>query len=118
MSAFSNRIKRATVSVDDVGEDTAVKLFIRGGFAVADDKRETPITVKFDQLLADAIPIEVTRGESSRVNFVPGVPITLEFALDEKPPATPNSLRPVGYLRFRERSTNDEALRVPMGIHQ
>jgi hypothetical protein len=113
---FSNRTVQATVRVPKVGESTDVKLIIRGGFAVADDKRETPITVKFDQLLTDAVPIEVTHGDSANVNFVPSVPINLDFSLGSSPPDTPDGLHPVGYLRFRERSSNDEALRVPIGI--
>ncbi len=115
-SAFSNRIKKATVTVPNVGESTKVKLIIRGGFAVIDDKRETPITVKIDQLLAEPVPIKVTHGEAANINFVPGVPIKLDFELEGRPPDTPEDLRPVGYLLFRERSSNDAALRVPMDI--
>ncbi|UCE62209.1 MAG: S8 family serine peptidase [Phycisphaerales bacterium] len=116
-SAFSNRTHKRTVDVPVEGEETTVTVFIRGGFAVADDKRETPITVKIDQLLADPIPIEVTYGKGSRVRFIPGVPTELEFALDSKPPANPGGLRPVGYLEFRERSSEDLALRVPIDIN-
>ena len=115
-SAFSNRIKKATVDVPDVGEKTEVKLIIRGGFAVTDDKRETPITVKIDQLLEEPVPLEVTHGEAAEINFVPGVPITLDFALESRLPDTPEGLRPVGYLHIRERSSNDIALRVPIDI--
>jgi subtilisin family serine protease len=115
-SAFGNRIKKATVDLPDVGEQTEVKLIIRGGFAVIDDERETPITVKIDQLLEEPVSIEVTHGEASRINFVPGVPIKLDFALESRPPDTPEGLRPVGYLRIRERSSNDVALQVPIYI--
>ncbi|HUT94526.1 MAG TPA: S8 family serine peptidase [Thermoguttaceae bacterium] len=111
--AFSNRTVKTTV---DTGGAKSVKVIIRGGFAVADDERETPIDVKIDRLLAEPIAIKVTRGESSNVDFVPGVPIQLDFAMTEKLPEAPDGTRPVGYLRFRERSSDDEALRVPIDI--
>ena len=114
--AFSNRTYQGSVSVSAAGDETNVKLIIRGGFAVRDDQRETPITVKFDQLLAEPGSIEVTQGDADRVNFVPGVPIKLDFALDSAPPETPDGLRPVGYLRFRERSSNDVARRILLDI--
>jgi len=115
-SAFSNRTHEATVSIPEVGEETKVKVIIRAGFAVADDKRETPITVTIDQLLNDPVPIEVKRGEAETIRFVPGVPTKLDFALESKPPAAPDGLRPVGYLEFSERSSEDLALRVPIDI--
>ena len=115
-SAFSNRTHEATVTVPNVGEATTVKLIVRGGFAVADDKRETPITVKIDQLFVEPVPIKVTRGTEANINFVPGVPIKLDFALTSALPETPEGLRPVGYLQFRERSSNDVALRIPIDI--
>lgn len=115
-SAFSNRTYTATVRVPNVGESTKVKLTVRGGFAVADDKRKTPITIKYDQLLAEPVPIRVTRGRSSSIQFVPGVPIKLDFALANAPPETPEGLRPVGTLVFRERVSNKVSLRVPLDI--
>ena len=114
--AFSDRIVKATVPIPGVGEATPVEVVIRGGFAVADDKRETPITVKIDELLAEPVPIEVTQGGAERIDFVPGVPIKLGFALKSPAPATPEGLRPVGYLQFRERSSNELALRVPIDV--
>jgi len=117
-SAFSNRTHEATVKVPDVSDDTKVKLIIRGGFAVADDKRKTPITVRFDQLLADPVPIDVTRGKESDVVFVPAVPIKLDFEPSRKPPAAPEGMQPVGFLEFRERATDDVALRLPMEIDE
>ena len=117
-SAFSNRRHRATVRVPVSGESTEVKLIIQGGFAVADDKRETPITVRFDQLLAEPVSVSVTHGESSRIDFVPGVPLRLNFKLDTAPLAAPEGLLPVGYLEFKERHSGDAALRVPMEIDE
>ena len=115
-SAFGNRTHRATVHVPGVGEATKVKLIIRGGFAVADDKRETPITVRFDQLLSKPVPIKVTQGTQGNIQLVPAVPIKLKFTLDTAPPATPEGVVPVGYLQVRERSTDVIALRVPIEI--
>jgi hypothetical protein len=115
--AFSNRELRATVRKPGGGE-TTLKLVITGGFAVADDQRKTPITVRIDQLLAEPVAIKVTRdgGGSSVINFVPGVPIPLQFKLAERPKDEPEGLRPVGYLRFRERHSHDTVLRVPIEI--
>ncbi|MCH8148630.1 MAG: hypothetical protein IH987_11640 [Planctomycetes bacterium] len=115
-SAFSNRRHRATIRVPRSGDDASVKLIIQGGFAVADDKRETPITVRFDQLLAEPVSVSVQHGESSAIDFVPGVPLRLNFQLDTAPLATPDGLLPVGYLEFKERHSGDVALRVPIEI--
>ena len=114
--AFSNRTLTARVTHPNPGGDATLKVVIRGGFAVEDDQRKTPITVKLDRLLAEPVPIEVTRGDSSNVLFVPGVPIKLEYELADKLPEAPDETGPVGYLRFRERHSNDIALRVPINI--
>jgi hypothetical protein len=111
--AFSNRTFTGTVPT---GGAKSLKVIIRGGFAVADDKRETPITVNIDRLLAEPVPIKVTQGDSSRIDLVPGVPIKLDFAAKSAPPDTPDGTHPVGYLRFRERSTGRVALHVPVDI--
>ncbi len=115
-SGFSNRIHEATVRAPGGGDETKAKVIIRGGFAVADDKRKTPITVRIDRLLAEPIPIEVKQGDSSRIDFVPAVPIRLDFMLKTKPAAIEEDLAPVGYLRFEERSSHVTALRVPIEI--
>ena len=117
-SAFSNRTHEATVEVPPGDEETKVKVIVRGGFAVADDQRKTPITVRIDRLLADPVAIEVRHGESADIDFVPGVPLRLEFTLKTKPPRTDDGLDPVGYLRFREKSSGETALRVPIEIAQ
>lgn len=110
-SAFDNREHRAVVR----GSGT-LKLVISGGFAVSDDQRETLITVDLDQLLAEPIAIKITRDGASALNFVPGVPIPLEFKLQARLEDQPKGLRPVGYLRFRERNSHDTVLRVPLDI--
>lgn len=115
-SAFGDRFHKATVNVPDVGEETEVKLIIRGGFAVADDKRETPITVRFDQLLAEPVAIEVKHGEAEDIRFVPGVPIKIGFALESAAPPAPEDVGPVGYIAFEERSSKDTVLRIPVEI--
>jgi len=116
--AFSNRRFRGTVSVPPNGDTKTVKLIINGGFAVADDKRETPITVRFDQLLAMPVPITVKYGDASQIDFIPGVPIGVDFALDSAPPATPEDLLPVGMIEFKERHSGDTALKVPIEIEE
>ena len=98
------------------GEETKATLIIRGGFAVADEERKTPITVCFDQLLAEPLAIDVTRGGSSNIMFVPGVPMPVDFAVDSVLPAEPKGTHPVGYVRFRDRETGKTALRVPVEI--
>jgi hypothetical protein len=113
---FSTRTFRETVEHPQPGETVTLKVVIRGGFAVADDKRETPLTVKLDQLLADPLALKVTRDKSAEVDLIPGVPIKLEYALDGTLPAAPKGTRPVGYLRLRERNSKDEALRVVVDI--
>ena len=112
-SAFDGRIYTATVNTRG---NTSLKVDITAGFAVADDERKTPITVKIDQLFAAPVAVSVEYDDSSSIRFVPGVPMQLDFSADEKLENAPEDLRPVGYLRFRERTTNDEALRVPIDI--
>ncbi|MFQ5491839.1 MAG: S8 family serine peptidase, partial [Phycisphaerae bacterium] len=111
--AFSNRSLKGQVQVEP---GSKIKVRIIGGFAVADDERETPITVKIDQLLAEPIDIEVTQGDASNLRLYPSVPVRMEYSLDGDMPAVPEGQRPVGYLRFRERARNDVALRVPIDI--
>jgi len=111
--AFSNRTYQATVSA---GGADSLKVVIRGGFAVADDKRETPITVNIDHLLADPVSVKVTRGGSSNITFVPGVPMQVEFKAGGELPEAPQGTHPVGFLRFRERGTHETALRVPIEL--
>ncbi|MFQ5590638.1 MAG: S8 family serine peptidase [Phycisphaerae bacterium] len=115
-SAFSNRTERATVDVPYAGEQREVKLTVRGGFAVADDRRKTPISVNFDQLLEEPVQIDVTHGKRTDIDFVPGVPIKVDYALETRAPDPPEGLRPVGYLLIRERASGDVALRVPIDI--
>ncbi len=110
-SAFDNREHKAVVHAGG-----SLTLVITGGFAVADDQRETPITVDIDQLLADPVSLKVGRNGRSPINFVPNVPIPLDFKVQEALEDKPNGLRPVGYLRFRERNSHDEVLRVPLDI--
>jgi len=115
-SAFSNRTLEAIVKIPEVTDETEVKLIIRAGFATADDKRKTPITVRFDQLLADPMAIDVRHGDASNLLFVPAVPITMEFEPAAKPPAAPKGLLPVGYVEFNERHSGQTALRLPLEI--
>ncbi|MFQ5492116.1 MAG: hypothetical protein ACE5GE_15470, partial [Phycisphaerae bacterium] len=60
--------------------------------------------------------IEVTQGEASNLRLYPSVPVRVEYSLDGDMPAVPDGQRPVGYLRFRERSNNNVVLRVPIDI--
>ena len=110
-SAFDNREHEATVR-----SAGSLTLVITGGFAVADDKRETPITVDIDHLLAEPMVIKVGRNGQSPVNFVPGVPIPLDLKVQAELKDKPKGTNPVGYLRLRERYSHDEVLRVPIEI--
>jgi subtilisin family serine protease len=112
-SAFEGRIHEATFGTDG---KKSLELQIVAGFATADDKRETPITVKIDQLFANPITIKVSQEGETNVMFVPSVPIKLGYATSDKLKDIPEGQRPVGFLRFRERATNDTVLRIPLDI--
>ncbi len=112
-SAFEGRTHEATFST---GGKNTLELAITAGFAVADDKRETPITVQIDQLLASAVGVKVAQDGEASLTFAPSVPIKLQYSANEKLKDIPSSQRPVGFLRFRERSSNDTLLRVPIDI--
>jgi len=112
-SGFDWRTHEATVST---GGAKSLKVVINGGFAVADDKRETPIIVDIDQLLAEPVAVKVTQNGESNLNLAPGVPIKLEYAASDRLKDIPEGRRPVGFVRIRERATNDEALRVTIDI--
>ena len=115
-SAFDNNTFEDTIDHPTPGEDVALKLKIRAGFAVSDDQRKTPITVDLDHLLAEPVSLEVTRNESSNVDFAPAVPIDVEFEAAAALPKAPDETHPTGYLRFRERHSNEEALYVPIHL--
>jgi hypothetical protein len=111
--AFDDRIYEATFSTEG---NKSLEVVIHGGFAVADDKRETPITVQIDTLFASPVTVKVERDGESSIDFVPGVPVKLEFSTAEKLKDIPDAQRPVGFLRVRERASNDTVLRVPLDI--
>ncbi len=111
--AFSNR---TATGVASVSPGSSIKLIIRGGFAVSDDERATPVTVKFDQLFKEPTSVSVTQGDSSRLSLVPGVPVQLQFKTNKDLPTAPDGQHLVGYISIRERSSNDEALRVGIDI--
>jgi hypothetical protein len=113
--AFSNRELRGTVRKPGGGSVT-LKMIITGGFAVSDDQRKTSIMVDIDRLLAEPVPIALTRDGESSLNFVPDVPIPLEFKLQKRLDDTPAGQDPVGYLRLREQNSHDTVLRVPIDI--
>jgi len=115
---FSNRKFTTTVRSPTPGAATTLKLIIRAGFAGSDDQRETPITVDIDQLLAEPVSIDVERDGQNDIDFIPGVPIELEFSLSDRLPDAPNGTRPVGYLRFTERATRQVVLNVPLDISE
>ena len=109
-SAFEYHRHDATISATG-----SLKLVITGGFAVSDDQRKTPITVDIDRLLASPVPVKVTQDGNSTINFVPDFPVTLKYKATRALKHKPKGTHPVGYLRFRERYSNDEILRVPIG---
>jgi tripeptidyl-peptidase-2 len=111
--AFDSRILEA---VFETKGEKSLKVVITAGFAVVEEKRKTPMTVDIDELLKNAVPVTVKLGEGSNITFVPGVPMLLEYGAKERLKDIPKGLRPVGFLRFRERSSNEEALRVVIDV--
>lgn len=110
-SAFEGRRHEATFSTDG---KKSLELVIHAGFATADSERETPITVKIDQLFESPVAVKVSQDGESNLTLIPGVPLQLEYSTSEKIEDIPSGQKPVGYLRFRERSSNDVLLRVPL----
>lgn len=115
-SALSNNVLDESVEHPAPGTDVKLKLRIHAGFAVSDDKRKTPVEVWIDHMLADPIELSVTRDDASRVLFVPGVPIDVEYEAESALPKAPDKTKPVGYLLVKEQGSNEEALRVPIAI--
>ncbi len=111
--AFDWRVFEDTVSTRGNG---SVTVEIIGGFAVSDDKRETPITVDIDQLFSSPVSVSTEYDGSSSFVCVPGIPILIEWSARESLDDIPGGTRPVGYLEFEERGTDDVALRVPIDI--
>lgn len=112
-AAFDVRTYEATVNTQGKKSLTVV---IHAGFAVADDQRETPITVQIDSLFTSSVGVKVTQHGEGNLDFVPSIPVPIEFSTSAELKDIPDGQRPVGYLRFRERSSNDEVLRVPIDI--
>ncbi|MBN1418043.1 MAG: S8 family serine peptidase [Planctomycetes bacterium] len=112
-SAFDVRTFEATIGTQGKKSLTVV---IHGGFAVADDKRETPIAVQIDSLFASPVGVKVTRNGEENLDFIPSIPVSLEYSADADLKDIPEGQRPVGYIRFRERSSQVEVLRVPIDI--
>ncbi|NOX57853.1 MAG: S8 family serine peptidase [Planctomycetes bacterium] len=113
-SGFNHHHFAATVDKPEAGG--SVKVRIVGGFAVADDQRSTPITVKLDHLLYEPLDLEVTRGSSTHVDFVPHVPIEMAYKLDAELPEGPKGTHPVGFIQFRERNSNLSALKIEIDL--
>ncbi|HNQ21611.1 MAG TPA: S8 family serine peptidase [Phycisphaerae bacterium] len=113
---FSGRTFETTVAKPNPAATVTWTVKIRSGFAVADDQRETPITVLLDYLLAEEVPVEVTWDGEANVTFVPSVPVKLDFAVEGDLPAAPDGTGAVGFLRVRERSSKETALRVPIEV--
>ncbi len=95
-----------------------LKLVITGGFAVSDDQRKTPITVDIDYLLASPVGVKVTQDGASTISFVPDFPVSLTYKATRALKNKPKGTHPVGYLRLRERYSDDEVLRVPIGTDE
>jgi len=112
--AFSNRFYTATVRSPGGSPTLTVK--IRAGFAVEDFERKTPIIVNIDRMLANPVSIGVTRDGSSKIDFVPGVPIKLAIASSGDVPEAPDGTVPTGFVRFRERSSRNTALKIQVDI--
>lgn len=115
-SAFSWRTFEATVAKPNPEATVTWTVKIRAGFAVEDDKRKTPMTVRLDHLFPNPMPLELEWDDTNNVTFMPSVPVELEYSLDGDLPQAPEDTHPVGYLRVRERSSNTSTLRVPIDI--
>jgi hypothetical protein len=111
--AFSWRELEATV---DTQGKKSLTVLVHAGFATADDAREVPVRVQIDQLLSSPTSIKVSQDGESNLTFYPGVPLSLEYSTSAKLENIPPDYSPVGFLRFRERSSNDTVLRVPVEI--
>jgi hypothetical protein len=111
--AFDGRIYEAEFGTKG---NSSLKVRITGGFAVADDQRKTPIVVKIDQLFAAPPEIAFTQNGDATVDLVPSVPMRLAYKASSEIEDIPDKLRPVGYLRARDRGTNAEVLRIPVDI--
>jgi len=109
---FSNRIYRAVVNA----KPGTYTVEIVGGFALADDQRKTPITVKIDHLLSKPVSLNVEGLGTSAIRFIPGVPVKVEFKLNGELPDAPDETNPVGYLQLNEKSSGETALYVPIEI--
>jgi subtilisin family serine protease len=114
--AFSKSLFEGTVENPTPGVATSLKLRVVAGFAVSDDKRATSMSADIDHLLASPLDLEVTHGESPRVDFVPQTPVKVSFKAKAALPKAPSDSHAVGYLSFKERSNNLVALRVPIEL--
>jgi hypothetical protein len=110
-SAFEDRRHEGTFNTDG---KQSLEVVIHAGFATAESDRETPITVKIDQLFSSPVSVKVGQDGEPSLALVPGVPLQLEYSSSEKIENIPSGQKPVGFVRFRERSSNDVLLRVPL----
>jgi tripeptidyl-peptidase-2 len=108
--AFSNRTLETVVNPRG---HKNLKVVVRAGFAVDDDKRETPMTVNIDYLLGNPMDISVEQG-GSNVAFLPATAMKLDYKLRGAKPDAPKGTKPVGFIRVREQSTGDTALLLPL----
>jgi len=97
-------------------ESASLTLKILAAFAAPDQDYKSPVTIKMDHLYSEPIGIEVSRGSADDVAFVPGIPTELSFELSDTPPEIPDGMRPIGYLKFRERGSDEVMLHVPIDI--
>ncbi|MGD8450592.1 MAG: S8 family serine peptidase [Phycisphaerae bacterium] len=112
-SAFDGHVFDGIVSTRG---KKSLQVVIHAGFAIADDQRKTPVTVQIDRLFGAPVAVEVTQGGEDALNLVPSVPLHLSFEAASKLKDIPDGTRPVGYVRLRERSSQDEVLRIPIDI--
>lgn len=107
--------ERTIPNPSPTAESTSLTLSVRAAFAAKDEDYKSPVTIKIDHLYAEPIEIDVT-GPGDEMAFVPGIPTELSFELAETPPAAPDGMRPVGYIEFAERGSEDVMLCVPIDI--
>ena len=115
-SGFSWRTFEATVRKPNPRATVTWTVKIRSGFAVADDQRETPMTVRLDRMLAEPAKLNVEWGDTSSMTFVPAAPVKLDYRVAGELPDAPKGTKPVGYVQVRTRGSDDVAVRVPIDL--
>lgn len=112
-TAFEDHHLKATLSTRG---NTSLTVAIHAGFALVDHERETPISVNIDQLFASPVGVEFSQNGDATIDLIPNIPYKLEFEAKQTLEDIPDGHGPVGFLRLRERASDDIVLKVPVVI--